>query len=127
MCTDVSLDCVEIVVELKVNDTLQEEAALASDLDGTNFTLENFTYTNNVIQTAIFNQLADTNFIGVTVSTIHTDVHDLACFFLSSDMYVYIIFVFVCVHSGRGEVQGGHQGRGSTESAADTTEVYWRI
>ena len=43
------------------------------------------------------------------------------------DMYVYIIFVFVCVHSGRGEVQGRHQGCGSTESAADTTDVYWRI
>lgn len=51
------------------NDTLNEEASLASGLTSTTkFSLENFTYTNNVIQQVMLQYLNDTDFTGVTVS-----------------------------------------------------------
>ena len=50
-----------------LNSTFREEAAMASDLTGSEFFLNNFTYSNNVILNSIFNHMADTNFTGVTV------------------------------------------------------------
>ena len=57
-----------VVTELMENETLREEAGMASNV--ANFSIEDFTYENNIIQQIMFRHLTDTNFTGVTVSPI---------------------------------------------------------
>ena len=55
--------------DLKLDPFLNEQAANASGLPyGEKFTMENFTYSNNVIATTMFKHLNRTNFQGITVS-----------------------------------------------------------
>ena len=42
-------------------------AAQVEGLNGTDFTLENFTYKNNIVQATMFRHLEETNFTGITV------------------------------------------------------------
>ena len=50
------------------NDTLRAAAIVASGLNTTEFSLEDFNYQNNVIQELMMRELSQTNFTGVTVS-----------------------------------------------------------
>lgn len=72
------------------NPQLYEESSLASGASGasglnstTDFSLENLTYTNNVIQQVMLKYLNDTNFNGVTVSV------TLSCPMTLSSDYVH--------------------------------------
>ena len=59
--------------DLELDQTLNKQAANASGLPhGTKFTMANFTYSNDVVAKAMFRNLGDTNYQGITVSTHNT-------------------------------------------------------
>ena len=57
--------------DLQNNATLNMLAAQAEKLNGTEFTLEDFTYQNNIVETIMFRHLEQTNFTGITVGHVH--------------------------------------------------------
>ena len=64
MCLSLTL----LVTDLMEDETLREEARNASGLESADFSLEDFTYQNHVVQRIMMKHLTDTNFTGVTVS-----------------------------------------------------------
>lgn len=58
---------VKFVSDLKSNSSLNMAASIASRIS-TPFSIENFTYSNNVIAERMFKHLSNTNFTGISVS-----------------------------------------------------------
>ena len=58
------------------NEAFNQEASLASGFNSTDFSLSNFTYMNNVIQTMMLEQLSQTDFTGVTVSLLMNTLNE---------------------------------------------------
>ena len=65
-----------IFSELMENEAFNQEASLASGFNSTDFSLSNFTYMNNVIQTMMLEQLSQTDFTGVTVSLLMNTLNE---------------------------------------------------
>ena len=57
--------CIELSDDLTVN----KEAAEAEGYPDSNFKLENFTYKNHIVKELMLKYLAQTNYLGVTVSS----------------------------------------------------------
>ena len=55
------------LADLVTNDTLNKLAAQVEGWSGKDFALENFTYSNNIVQENMFRHLVETNFTGITV------------------------------------------------------------
>ena len=54
--------------DLQSNATLNMLAAQAEKINDTEFTMEDFTYKNNIVESIMFRNLEQTNFTGITVS-----------------------------------------------------------
>ena len=61
--------------DLQNNATLNMLAAEAEKLDNTTeFTMEDFTYKNDIVEAIMFRQLKQTNFTGITVGHKHVSM-----------------------------------------------------
>ena len=71
ICTCITLYMIIIIIELSTNTTLN---MLAKDIEGIynneSLRIENVTYKNNIIQQTMFNYLSNTNFLGISVSSL---------------------------------------------------------
>ena len=71
ICTCITLYMIIIIIELSTNTTLN---MLAKDIEGMynneSLRIENVTYKNNIIQQTMFNYLSNTNFLGISVSSL---------------------------------------------------------
>ena len=71
ICTCITLYIIIVIIELSTNTTLN---MLAKEIEGINnnesLRIENVTYKNNIIQQTMFNYLSNTNFLGISVSSL---------------------------------------------------------